>query len=119
MEPPPPIVDARFAPSFACPRCDDSVTMPSLPNIGRVGKITVQTAVHRFEETIGDRVYLIEAKAVDQHRWRAYIVRVPGVCTALMPFYGETPEAAAAQLCDWLARAHAKCARTTKAAAHA
>ena len=79
----------------------------------------MHTPVHRFEETIGDRVYIIEAKAVDRHRWRAYIVRVPGVCTALMPFYGETPEAAAAQLRDWLMRAHARCATTGKAAAHA
>jgi hypothetical protein len=79
----------------------------------------VQTPVHRYEETIGNRAYLIEVKPVDAHRWRAYIVRVPGVTTALMPFYGETPEAAAALLRDWLTRAHARCGASVKAAAHA
>ena len=38
-------------------------------------------------------------------RWRAYIVRIPGVPTALMPFYGRTPAEAAQQLSDWLTRA--------------
>ena len=41
-------------------------------------------------------------------RWRAYIVRVPGVPTALMPFYGSTPAEAARLLSEWLARAHAR-----------
>jgi len=42
------------------------------------------------------------------HRSRqpAYIVRRPGVPTALMPFYGRTPDEAAHDLSDWLARAH-------------
>lgn len=62
--------------------------------------------VHRFEESIGGRPYLIEVAAVTQDRWRAYIVRVPGVPTALMPFYGRTPAEAAQQLSAWLARAH-------------
>ena len=70
------------------------------------------TAVHRFEESIGGRPYLIEVKAVSQNRWRAYIVRMPGVPTALMPFYGATPADAARQLCDWLTRAHARMAGT-------
>ena len=70
------------------------------------------TAVHRFEESIGGRPYLIEVKAVSQNRWRAYIVRMPGVPTALMPFYGATPADAARQLCDWLTRAHARTAGT-------
>jgi hypothetical protein len=75
----------------------------------------VQTAVHRFEETIGGRTYLIEVTPTDQ-RWRAYIVRVPGVPTALMPFYGTTPDQAAASLLDWLTRAHARAACSTKPA---
>ena len=62
--------------------------------------------VHRFEETIGGREYLIEVAAVSQDRWRAQIVRIPGVPTALMPFYGTTPVEAARLLSDWLARAH-------------
>ena len=69
---------------------------------------TVTAAVHRFEECIAGRVYLIEVAAVAQDRWRAYIVRIPGVPTALMPFYGPTPAEAASLLCEWLTRAHAR-----------
>ena len=65
-------------------------------------------AVHRFEESIAGRAYLIEVAAVTKDRWRAYIVRVPGVPTALMPFYGRTPAEAAGLLSDWLTRAHAR-----------
>src|SRR4029077_16586362 len=71
---------------------------------------TVPSPVHRFEESIGGRPYLIEVAAVSDDRWRAYIVRLPGVPTALMPFYGATPVEAAHQLCEWLARAHARSA---------
>jgi hypothetical protein len=67
---------------------------------------TVTPAVHRFEELIGGRSYLIEARPVDQDRWRAYIVRIPGMPTALMPFYGRTPAEAAKNLSNWLTRAH-------------
>jgi hypothetical protein len=66
----------------------------------------VVDAVHRFEESIAGREYLIEVSLVAKDRWRAYIVRVPGVPTALMPFYGRTPVEAAKQLSDWLTRAH-------------
>ena len=69
-------------------------------------------AVHRFAESIAGRDYLIEVKAVSQDRWRAYIVRIPGVPTALMPFYGSTPAEAAHLLCDWLTRAHQRAANT-------
>ena len=64
--------------------------------------------LHRFEESIGGRSYVIEVKAVAQDRWRAYIVRIPGVPTALMPFYGATPADAAQQLSNWLTKAHAR-----------
>ena len=67
-------------------------------------------AVHRFEESIAGRPYLIEVANVSQDRWRAYIVRLPGVPAALMPFYGSTPAEAAHQLCEWLTRAHARAA---------
>jgi hypothetical protein len=70
----------------------------------------VTAAVHRFEESIAGRAYLIEVAEVTNDRWRAYIVRVPGVPTALMPFYGATPAEAAGQLCQWLTRAHARAA---------
>lgn len=62
--------------------------------------------VHRYEESIAGRAYLIEVSAVSQDRWRANIVRLPGVPTALMPFYGRTPDEAARHLSEWLTRAH-------------
>lgn len=74
---------------------------------------TVTVAVHRFEESIAGRPYLIEVANVSKDRWRAYIVRIPGVPTALMPFYGATPAEAAHQLCEWLTRAHARAANPT------
>ena len=61
---------------------------------------------HQFHELIAGRPYLIEVSAVADDRWRAYIVRIPGVPTALMPFYGPTPDEAAGQLREWLTRAH-------------
>jgi len=66
----------------------------------------VSTVIHRFQESIAGRPYQIEVAPVSKDRWRAYIVRVPGVPTALMPFYGATPTDAAEQLCQWLTRAH-------------
>ena len=66
----------------------------------------ISSMLHRFEEFIGGRAYVIEVKAVAHDRWRAYIVRIPGVPTALMPFYGATPADAAHQLSNWLTKAH-------------
>jgi hypothetical protein len=57
--------------------------------------------IHRFQETIGGRTYEIEVMPVS-NRWRAQIRRIPGVPTALMPFYGQTPDEAAQQLSKWL-----------------
>jgi hypothetical protein len=72
---------------------------------------TSAVSVHRFEEVINGREFLIEVSAVGGNRWRAHLVRVPGGSTALMPFYGSTPQEAAAQLSNWLTRAHsAQCA---------
>jgi hypothetical protein len=73
-------------------------------------QLSVTAAVHRFEESIAGRDYLIEVANVSKDRWRAYIVRIPGVPAALMPFYGTTPADAAHQLCEWLTRAHARAA---------
>jgi IS1 family transposase len=81
-------------------------------NSRRSGQLTITRAnnvtadVHRFEELIAGRSYLIEVAPVAQDRWRAYIVRLPGIPTALMPFYGTTPVEAAGLLRDWLSRAH-------------
>ena len=68
----------------------------------------VAAVLHRFEESIAGRPYMIEVASVANNRWRAYIVRIPGVPTALMPFYGPTPADAASLLCEWLTRAHAR-----------
>jgi hypothetical protein len=62
--------------------------------------------VQRFAETIEGRTYHIEVARVARDRWRAHLVRVPGVPTAMMPFYGPTPDAAAQLLTEWLTRAH-------------
>jgi hypothetical protein len=70
----------------------------------------VSTSVHQFQESIAGKPYLIEVAAVEKDRWRAYIVRIPGVPTALMPFYGPTPDEAANLLVAWLTRAHARAA---------
>lgn len=47
---------------------------------------------------------------MERDRWRAHVVRVPGVPTAMMPFYGRTPDEAAQSLSDWLTRAYARAA---------
>ncbi|PYR36271.1 MAG: hypothetical protein DMF90_10690 [Acidobacteria bacterium] len=67
---------------------------------------TVANLVHRFEESIAGHPYQIEVAAVSKERWRAYLIRTPGVPTALMPFYGRTPDEAADKLRYWLRRAH-------------
>ncbi|MEI6666587.1 MAG: hypothetical protein WCP29_00420 [Acidobacteriota bacterium] len=63
-------------------------------------------AIHRFEKEIGGQVYVIEASAIHADRWRAQIARRPGMASALMPFYGATPDAAATRLIQWLSLAH-------------
>jgi hypothetical protein len=58
---------------------------------------------HRYEQHIAGRTYEIEVRAVSQSRWRAQIVRLPGMPSSLMPFYGTTPDEAADELKRWLA----------------
>ena len=67
--------------------------------------------VHLFEETIGGRAYHIEVTPVGD-RWRAQLRRGPGMPTAMMPFYGQTPDEAARQLSKWLTLAHQRAAAT-------
>ena len=68
------------------------------------------TVRHRFERIIAGRRYLIEVAQVDDKRWRANILKLPGVPAAMMPFYGTTPDEAATHLTDWLEGAHANTA---------
>jgi hypothetical protein len=57
---------------------------------------------HRYEEHIAGHTYLIEVLPVSDSRWRAQIVRLPGMPASMMPFYGATPEQAAQELGRWL-----------------
>jgi len=59
----------------------------------------------RFDETIDGRSYHIEVMPVS-NRWRAQLCRTPGLPTAMMPFYGATPDEAARLLAKWLTLAH-------------
>jgi hypothetical protein len=70
--------------------------------------------VHRFEETIGGRPYEIEVTPAGA-RWRAQLRRRPGIPTAMMPFYGETPPEAAQRLTEWLTLAHTRLMKTRPA----
>src|SRR5262245_26637168 len=67
-----------------------------------------------FNETINGRAYVIEVQLVSRDRWRACLRRREAT-TALMPFYGATPDDAARQLAGWLNKASG--AGTTGAAA--
>jgi len=72
--------------------------------------------VHRFEEIIDGRAYQIEVTRVS-NRWRAQLRRMQGMPTALMPFYGQTPDEAAEQLTKWLRMAHRR--KATSGVPHA
>jgi len=61
--------------------------------------------VHHIDTTIGERPYRIEVTPVGS-RWRAGLQRTRGMPTAMMPFYGATPEEAAGLLIQWLTLAH-------------
>jgi len=60
----------------------------------------------RFDQVINGRSYHIEVALVDVDRWRAQLIRQHGGPSALMPFYGRTPDEAAEQLSQWLTLAH-------------
>ncbi len=80
------------------PRTQRKISRPFRPKHHTV-------ATHQFEEVIGGRAYAIEVMPVI-NRWRAQLVRTPGMPTAMMPFYGVTPDEAAKRLTDWLTLAH-------------
>jgi hypothetical protein len=69
--------------------------------------------IHRFEEQIAGRTYLIEVSPVSAQRWRAQIARRPGMPTSLMPFYGQTPDEAARELSKWLSMVSAPATANT------
>src|SRR5580765_1113419 len=97
--------------SLDCP-----ATPPTMCSLPRQSVATVTsrdpTPVHHIDETIEGRTYHIEVSRVAPDRWRAHIVRNPGVPNAMMPFYGATPDEAARHVSDWLALAY-RTARST------
>ena len=101
-----------FVSLFACVRRAAASECTALNQRTRPFSTSVTNVVHRFEQSIAGRPYLIEVANVSQDRWRAYIVRIPGVPTALMPFYGRTPVEAAGLLTEWLSRAYQRAAST-------
>ena len=60
--------------------------------------------VHQYEEIIGGRTFQIEVSpvSVQPSRWRAQLRRAAGIPTAMLPFYGPTPDEAAQSLSRWL-----------------
>ena len=85
--------------------CDSGVRSDAFP-----GSFShTYDVIHRFEETIGGRVYQIDVVPVS-NRWRAQLHRTAGMPTAMMPFYGTSPDEAARQLAEWLALAHRRLA---------
>jgi hypothetical protein len=88
------------APSLAAIVTTVRQSARSVPGKARAAPKTVN--VHRYEEHIAGRTYLIEVRPITESRWRAQIARLPGMPTALMPFYGPTPEDAARELSRWL-----------------
>ena len=60
--------------------------------------------VIRINETINGRPYVIEVQSVGRNQWRAQLARREAT-TAVMPFYGPTPDQAAQSLTGWLTRA--------------
>lgn len=72
--------------------------------------------MHTIERDVtisGERVYRIQVSPVGTNEWRAQVLARHGGPTALMPFYGPTPDAAAERLEAWLVRAHRSVASTS------
>jgi hypothetical protein len=69
-----------------------------------VTPVTTSPTLVRYEDHINGRTVTIDVSQVGRDRWRAQVARAPGGRTALMPFYGATPDAAAAGLSAWLTR---------------
>ena len=94
----------RLRPSF---RLNDPASPLELPLVTR-SFIDTNVNVHRYEENINGRAYLIEVSSVGTNKWRAQIKRTPGGSGAMMPFYGKTPDEAAGELSKWLSIANGR-----------
>jgi len=94
------VVQLRFAfRLYASARALESTV--SLPGIHI--QVALVAPLH-LRETINGRTYVIEVRPISPDRWRAQLSAATGT-TALMPFYGETPDDAAQRLTGWLTRA--------------
>jgi len=103
---------ASYVPSLVFGSLPSTIP-PSIPDVPHIGSPASWTVLsQRFHTVIAGREYTIEVALVAENRWRAQIVRIPGIPTALMPFYGSTPDDAAARLSQWLTRAHQNAATT-------
>ena len=67
--------------------------------------MTLHRFTEIFTEIIDGRAFEIEVIPVS-NQWRAQLRRGAGMPTAMMPFYGQTPDEAARQLAQWLTLAH-------------
>jgi hypothetical protein len=94
----------RLRPSF---RLNDPASPLEWPLVTR-SFLDTNVNVHRYEENINGRAYLIEVSSVGAGQWRAQIKRTPGGSGAMMPFYGETPDEAAEHLSKWLSIANGR-----------
>ena len=107
-------MDASFVRTFACfwivEGYNAAFDFRHATHTGSPASWTV--LLQRFHTIIAGREYTIEVARIADNRWRAQIVKLPGIPTALMPFYGNTPDDAAAQLSEWLTRAHQHFATT-------
>ena len=83
----------------------DSYFLSLVPFAGTARITARSVSTLKYEEIINGRPYTIEVSPVSPGRWRAQIVRTPGGSSALMPFYGVSPDEAAEHLSAWLTRA--------------
>jgi hypothetical protein len=72
-------------------------------------------SAQQFEEVIGGRTVRIEVSPVTGTplRWRAELQRAAGGPSAMMPFYGQTPDEAVQSLSRWLALVYAPAITTS------
>jgi hypothetical protein len=95
----------RLIANTDCVELQPASLPPDIDTSGCVSRDSISVTVLRFDETIGGRAYHIEVMPVS-NRWRAQLCRTPGLPTAMMPFYGATPDEAARLLAKWLTLAH-------------
>src|SRR5262249_38516023 len=74
----------RFRGALRLCRAHTCIESHAFPSEFYATPTPVSSAVHRYEQSIAGRPYLIEVVEVARDRWRAYIVRIPGVPSELI-----------------------------------